>query len=783
MADWSVARRLKVGLGTLAGVILMVALVAVGASLFLKGQFGEYRGTSQTTNDINAIAEDLFDARLAAADMQAGRGDAVALRDEVGANVAEIDEVAHRLLDAGEIDAQTRAHLETVLTDAATFHAAFLTAADRQGERDSLLAGALEEGDAAKEALTALMDASNRTGDAGTTFSAARVQRELMEGRMALERFAATSAPEQIETARTVLAGAQQQLSWMATMVSDQTRTEALASARDLVSAYAETAEAIAATQAARDAAYADMHEAEATKMTAIDTLVDDLVARQQSVGAEIRATFAMTSLGLSLLAGVSLLGALLMARAMLRRIGADFDRSLETVGALADGDLDVEIEGAGRATEFGRLADAFVIFRDKGKDAQELALREEAARKERIEAERQQAEREAQAERARTEAEARAAETRKREIFETLRAAVDGVVTAAAAGDFSRRVDAGALDPELEPFARGINRLMENVDRGLAEIAKVSGRLAEGDLRAGMDGQFEGTFAALQQNIEAMIASLGGLLSSIAAEAGGVAGQSAEMTAGAEDLARRAESQAASLEQTSAAMTQIASSAESNAHSAAQTNTAATEMNDEAGKARAVLDGTVAAMRDIEAHSKEIEAIVDVIEDIAFQTNLLSLNASVEAARAGEAGKGFAVVANEVRALAQRSAEASSKVQQIIAQSTGAISRGSSAVDETGEALSRIVERIGTVSANLREIKSASEEQATAVKDISNAFGQLDKITQKNAAVAEQTRGAAALLSTQSERMQQAIGKVRLRNAPRPAGQGARGKTGSEAA
>jgi methyl-accepting chemotaxis protein len=242
------------------------------------------------------------------------------------------------------------------------------------------------------------------------------------------------------------------------------------------------------------------------------------------------------------------------------------------------------------------------------------------------------------------------------------------------------------------------------------------------------------------------------------------VAEQSADMRRGAEDLSRRAESQAASLEQTSASMTQIASSAESNASSAAETDTAAANMNEEAGRAREVLDSTVAAMRDIERGSKEIEAIVDVIEDIAFQTNLLSLNASVEAARAGEAGKGFAVVANEVRALAQRSAEASSKVQAIIAQSTTAISRGSEAVEQTGSALEQIVSRIGVVSANLREIKSASEEQATAVKDISNAFGQLDKITQKNAAVAEQTRGTAGLLSSQSKRMQDAVGKVILR-------------------
>ena len=776
MRHGSVAKRLTVGLGTLAGGVLLLAATAVGATLFLNSEFALYRGAAQGSNAANAIAEDMFEARLAVAAFEEVEGDSPELRAELRDNLGEVRQVAAGQLAAPGLAEAHRARLRTIAEGAEAFESGFARAADLKVARDRTLETMAATGLSAREALTALMDASNRAGEPGPTFSAARVQQALMRGRTYLERFVRSGEAAELETAREALGYAGQQLSWMATMLSDGTRAELLAQARGLVADYAEGAESLAETRAARDAARAAMRAGEDAANAAVEALVEDLVALQGETGRRIETVFTGAEWGVAVVAAVALLAALALSRALLRGIRRDFDAALATVGELADGNLDVEITGADRDTEFGRLARALEVFRDRGREAQELARREAEAREERRQSERRSDEQRRKADREREEAEKRAAEARKREIFEALRAAVDGVVSAAAAGDFSRRVDAAALDPELQPMGEGLDRLMDNVERGLGEIARVSSRLAEGDLREGMSGRYEGTFEALQRNVESMIASLGGLLSTVAAEAEGVAGQSAEMTKGAEDLARRAESQAASLEQTSAAVTEIASSAEANARSAAETDAAAGEMTAEAGQARGVLDGTVAAMRDIEAHAKEIEAIVDVIEDIAFQTNLLSLNASVEAARAGEAGKGFAVVANEVRALAQRSAEASAKVQQIITQSTGAISRGASAVDETGEALGRIVARIETVSSNLREIKAASDEQATAVKDVSNAFGQLDKITQKNAAVAEQTRGSAAQLAAQSDRMREAIGRVRLRAAANAAADAAGG-------
>ena len=761
MSDWSIAKRLKLGLGSLAAIILVLAVIAGASALMLRGQFAQFCHDVDVNRLARAITEDVLEAKLGAARYQ--RTPTEALAQDVDGNIDEVRAQKDTLLADDTLDADARASAERMAIAVDRFGEAFAAARAAQAARDVAFAEVAQTGPELGAVLTELMNAANRAGDAGQTFSAARVMEAVMLGRFYMERFVQSGDAEAFDLSQQRLGEADQQLSWMATMPGDEDRAQLMTRARDRIEAYAQQSRATQQATVARDGALADMSGQAGVLEEEIDVLTDGLTDLMAGKASAIDGTFSMTAASVAVSAILALAYALVLSLRTVRRVRQDFDRTLGTVSELTAGNLDVEIAGAGSATELGRIASAHEVFRDKSREAAELQGRAEAERAARDEEDRRRAEREREAERARAAAEQQAAEERKREIFDALGRAVSGVVSAAAAGDFSRRVEVGAIDAELHGLADDINRLMSNVDRGLHAISSVTARLAEGDLREGMAGDYEGTFRTLQGNIQSMIESLGRIISDISDEADGVRVQSGEMTRGAEDLARRAEAQAASLEQTSAAMTQIASSADSNAASAAETDSAASAMNAEAHQARQVLEATTTAMTAIEEHSKEIEAIVDVIEDIAFQTNLLSLNASVEAARAGEAGKGFAVVANEVRALAQRSADASAKVQQIITQSTGAISRGSEAVGETGDTLARIVERIEAVSSNLREIKSASEEQATAVKDISNAFGQLDKITQQNASVAEQTRAAAGLLSSQSERMQASVERVRI--------------------
>ena len=758
----SITRRLKVGLGSLAAVIVLLAVMAVGSTVFLLSEFAKFRAASAAAVIANEVAEDVFEAQIAAQAYR--RTQTPELSAEFTTNVAEVATGITRLEASASQDERVMASLATISAAKNVYAEGFAEVTELYAAMDGSVDTLFSTGLSARETLSDLMDSANRAGDAGQTFSAARVQQGLLLGRDYMSRHILSGTEETFATAKEHLEGAAQQLSWMATMAGDRDRAALIATAQETIAAFMGIAAEINRQTQVQDASYAKMDEQRALILGETDALIEHLTSVLERTGQTMDSTFTLTALLLAVAAGIALLYAVFMTRSTVRQVGREFDVTLEAVSGLADGNLGIEIHGTEHDTELGRIARALEVFRARSLEAEKLA-RENEEERARAAAEKQAREADARdAEKRRQAAEQEAAERRKREIFDALSAAVSSVVTAAAAGDFSRRVETDSVDAELRHLAEDINLLMSNVERGLQEIAKVSARLADGDLREGMNGNFEGTFKALQENIDTMIGSLGSILAEISNEARVVAEQSAEMTSSAEDLSRRAESQAASLEQTSASMTQIASSAESNATSAAETDSAAATMNEEAGRAREVLASTVSAMRDIEQGSKEIEAIVDVIEDIAFQTNLLSLNASVEAARAGEAGKGFAVVANEVRALAQRSAEASSKVQAIIAQSTSAISRGSDAVEQTGNALEQIVGRIAVVSANLREIKSASEEQAMAVKDISNAFGQLDKITQKNAAVAEQTRGTAGLLSSQSRRMQEAVSKVVLR-------------------
>ena len=337
-------------------------------------------------------------------------------------------------------------------------------------------------------------------------------------------------------------------------------------------------------------------------------------------------------------------------------------------------GDLTVALPFAGRRDDIGLMADAVHAFRD------------EAREKSRIEGEAQAHRQAAEAERRQSEARDSQQADQQAQVVSRLAQGLDRL----SAGDLTVRL--------TEPFAPDYERLRSDFNQAVER---------------------------LEQALGAVVSAVGGLTSG----ANGIAGA-------AGDLSTRSEQQAASLEEAAAALTEITSAVRVAADGARGAREAVSEAQAEAGRSRAVVQETIDAISGIEASSHQVAQIIGVIDEIAFQTNLLALNAGVEAARAGDAGRGFAVVAQEVRALAQRSADAAKEIKIHIADSARQVEAGVVLVGRTGQALQKIAGQVGAIDGVIGQIAASAAEQAAGLSEVNSAVNQMDQATQKNAAM-----------------------------------------------
>ncbi|MCE7797453.1 HAMP domain-containing methyl-accepting chemotaxis protein [Sphingobium sufflavum] len=289
---------------------------------------------------------------------------------------------------------------------------------------------------------------------------------------------------------------------------------------------------------------------------------------------------------------------------------------------------------------------------------------------------------------------------------------------------------------------------------------------VAAGDMTYQINEPFAGQYDGLRLTFNSTVAGLERSLSQVAGSAQSVHAGSTEIRAASEDLSRRTEQQAASLEETTAAMDQVTGMVGDTARGAAEVRGSINAAHKDATEGGQVVSEAVSAMDAIEKSSQEIGQIISVIDGIAFQTNLLALNAGVEAARAGDAGKGFAVVANEVRALAQRSADAAKDIKALITTSSVQVSHGVNLVSETGKMLDRIVTKISEVNALIADIANSTETQATNLKQVNGAVTDMDKMTQQNAAMVEQSTAAARSLAAEADELAALVSRFQLRSA-----------------
>ncbi len=389
--------------------------------------------------------------------------------------------------------------------------------------------------------------------------------------------------------------------------------------------------------------------------------------------------------LGKVYLVGSAILAVVLaafLAWTLARLVAAPVRAMTVAMRKLAAGDNGVAIPGVGRKDEIGEMAGAVQSFKDA------------AIEKLRLEGMTEEQRRAAEAERARVEA-AKALAQKEQEQ----------VVTLIAEG--LEKLSAGDLLFRLKtPFAADYEKLREDFNRAVESLQQTMAVLADSSrgIRSGTD----------------------------------------EISQASSELSRRTENQAASLEEAAAALDQITATVRRTAEGADHARDIVGQARQDADGSRRIVDDAVAAMGKIESSSHEINQIIGVIDEIAFQTNLLALNAGVEAARAGESGKGFAVVAMEVRALAQRSADAAKDIKRLINASGGEVERGVELVAQAGDALTRIGERVGQISGVIAGIAAAAKEQSTGLSEVNTAVNQMDQMTQQNAAMVEESTAAA---------------------------------------
>ncbi len=339
----------------------------------------------------------------------------------------------------------------------------------------------------------------------------------------------------------------------------------------------------------------------------------------------------------------------------------------------------------------------------------------------------------------------------------------IDRVVTAASEGDLGLRLQLDDKQGAMLSLAKGINQLNSVIDGVSSDMGVMLESLAEGDLSRRITSEYNGKFGELKRNANQTADKLVEIVSNIQAVTNEVQSAASEITSGTEDLSNRTEQAASSLEETAASSDELAATVRQNAGSSKSASELADHANQSAKSGGDVVERAVGAMAGIEKSAQEITDIIGVIDEIAFQTNLLALNASVEAARAGEAGKGFAVVAQEVRQLAQRSAQAATDIKNLIQGSNSQVKDGVELVNRAGGSLDEIVNAIGKVAGIVTEISNASQEQASGVQEINRSITSMDEMTQQNSALVEESTAAARALSDQAAKLAELTAFFRL--------------------
>ena len=728
LEGWSIRKRISLGFVALLVLLGGIAAISVLANAQISTVFDGYRKTTEQTVAVDRYVEDLFEARIAALRYRFETSDQAA--EVVRERIVEMLKVRETAADVFTGDADSLAIVDKLTEDAERFDAAFNRMTSLQKRADDVVRTMDELPSAFEKALNGLLFTARISGDQKTQLHVSQAMQAFIKGLGDVRTYLLTNDSSALETAYPKLNQARSEVDSAASFLrvngkDIRSAEEALRIIDDYRALVPEAEQLISERNAIR---LMELDSLGPSMQADYSAILDKVSERQRLLGDQ--GIKSVNWAELAVIAGtlVVLLAGIGLAVAIGRWIAGAVGNMAGAMTKLAEGQLNVNIRGAEHDHELGQMARALQTFKSSA-----IRIKEMEAQK---------------------RDDDQRAEQARRDMMASLQAAFGQVVDAAAAGDFSRRVDVDFNDEALKNLATSVNELLKVVDGGLSETGRVLNNVAEGDLSHRMQGHFAGAFADLQRSLNKTIDQLSQTVAQIQAATGEIDDAATEINSGTDDLSTRTEQTAANLEETAASTEQMAATVKQNAGNARHASQQASSANQNAQTGGEVVEQAVAAMARIESSAQKITDIISVIDEIAFQTNLLALNASVEAARAGEAGKGFAVVAQEVRQLAQRSAKASSDIKTLIQDSNGQVEEGVQLVNQAGESLMEIVSSIGAVASIVEQISSASEEQASGVQEINNSIASLDNMTQQNSALVEESSAAARALTDQSRKL-----------------------------